>query len=246
MTQTSHVTMSSRWRLGAIVLLVVGFALTTVLPATAQEAGTGAGTGTENEIDVADPPVDGSSDAVFPLCARAKDGDFDGTTNGISAKYTVNVPAGTYVAPGAVYEGPLTITIETGETFFFGPQGTHYGGSGNDCSTGNLGSDGKIPATITIQGDDGDGNFVGPCTDTDGRFWRTSNAFEAEWTATCDVDGNQDELGLGTDNVTVTSDHTFTGDLQPPCNVIPGYDCLQGVYTQEPRDGRSDGVGGGT
>lgn len=234
MTMPSIVSLGDpqRRRILAALVLTLAFGLASTMPAAAAEAGTGAGTGTETEIDAGDPdPVTGTSDdGLYPFCARAQDGDFDGTTNGISAQYTVDAE-GTYTANDGsiVYEGPLTITITTNETFFFGPQGTHYGqtAQGNDCGNDNLGPNAPVPATITITGSNPAlGGFVN-CGESAGEFWRVGDNFHAEVDPRCDVMGN---VVPGT--ATGGSAVMFEGLLQPPCNVLPAYDCLTGAYTQ--------------
>lgn len=209
------------WQVQGSLLLTSAFIMGAALPAgAAGQAGTGTGIGTEDELDSADPnPVEGTKDPGFVFCARAKDGDFDNSTNGISAKYTINAQ-GTYTAlPTAVYQGPLTITVTTNATFFVGPQGTHFGGTG--CAAGNLGPASKVPAKITITTPDG--VSITSCEDPNGKFYRLGTTFVAEWDATCQVKGNQPALSK---SGSATSHHTYVAQQQP----IPPL--LVGTYTQ--------------
>lgn len=206
----------------AIVALVLAFALTTALPASAQEAGTGVVSGTE---DLTHTQTTGSGQ--FPLCLEVTD-----TTYSLS---TLPGDPGTYTAlPDAVYQGPVTITIEANDTYYIGPQGTHYeSGSGDDCTVGNLGPSGPVPATITVAASSGSGG-VSDCVDPDGSFWRVNSTFEAEWDATCDVEGNVPGAdGSGT----ASSSHTFVGDLTPcgtptPCPSPSDQHQIKGTYEQ--------------
>lgn len=216
-------TAASRRGAAAIVVLVLAFVATTALPASAQEAGTGVVSGTEN---LAHTDTTGSGD--FPLCLEVTDTTYTLTT--------LPGDSGTYTALNdAVYQGPVTITIEANDTYYIGPQATHYeSGSGDDCTVGNLGPNGPVPATITIEGDDGNGNTFGPCTDTSASFWRVNSTLEAEWDATCDVEGNVPPF---TGSGTASSSHTFVGDLTPcgtpaPCPSPSDQHQIKGTYEQ--------------
>lgn len=193
--------------------------------------GSGTATGVEDQIDAGSPPVNGTIAAGFPapsagplgVCARAKDNDYVDPVTGVdsdslSAHYTLSAANGTFTYSGGSYTGPVTITIESSSTFFFGPQGTHYGPSvvpGADCAADNLGHLSPVPAKVTVNG-----GTTFSCNAT-GSFWREgADAFGATVTlpaGTC--------LGSKVD---------FIGAFQPPCGLpFPLPACINGAYTQQ-------------
>jgi len=180
----------------------------------------GVASGSEDQVDAAEPPVNGTIDTGMPgpalgplgVCARAKSNDYkDPVTglpdgDGLSAKYTLNGTGG----PGSSVSA-ITIEITTNATFYFGPQGTHYGPSvtGANCSATNLGPLGPIPATVKVTS----GSTT--CTGS-GSFWR---AAADGFSATAALTGSPCGGSL-----------TFTGVYQPPCG-LPVVACINGVYT---------------
>jgi hypothetical protein len=199
----------------SVVVLALGLSAAAITPATAAE---GAATGSEVEIDSSTPPMGGPGDLGFPFCARAKDGDKNGTLNGVSAQYKIDAE----LVDGDI-ERDVVMTITTGETFFYGPQGTHSGftASGRRCGADNLGDKAPVPATITIEGD----GVPGTCTSTTGSFSRTQSVFQADATfdskscpvKTVSFDGRQQSTLADT-------------GLCAPGTELP---CIVGVYTQQ-------------
>jgi hypothetical protein len=195
--------------------------LGTVDPSAANHLGSGVASGTEDQLDAGDPPVNGTIDVVgnppntgpVGACGRVKDNDYTdatipaGDSDTLSAQYTLNSPDGTYTFGGVQYQG-ITIVVETSAVFYFGPQGTHYGKTAlnNDCGAGNLGRLSPVPATITVTAAGGSPS----CSGT-GHFWREGG----------------DEFGV---SGSCAGTLTFTGIFQPPCGfLVP---CINGAYTQ--------------
>lgn len=218
-----------RWRSRAALVMAVGLLLGLVAPAGAQtvtEAGTGAGEGEETVLD-----SDPNPGLPLPVpCLEIRHGDdYEGSQYVIDAH-------GTYTAAdeGAVYAGDLTITIDSTDTYWIGPQGTHGPDAEGACGPGNLGPLAPVPAQITVEGTGqplGDGS-VGSCTGT-GHFYRLNTTFVAEWDAECFVDGNVPGLaGEGTPD----SEHRFVGNHQPCFDFSDDDPCheteLYGSYTQ--------------
>ena len=193
--------------------------LGTVDPSAANHLGSGVASGTEDQLDAGNPPVNGTIDVVgqppntgpVGACGRVQDGDFDGTIDGLSAQYTLDSPDGTYTFGGVQHQG-ITIVVETSEVFYFGPQGTHYGptAQGNDCGADNLGRLSPVPATITVTHTSHGTHATQSCSGA-GSFWREGG----------------DEFGV---SGSCAGTLTFTGIFQPPCGfLVP---CINGAYTQ--------------
>jgi hypothetical protein len=110
------------------------------------------------------------------------------------------------------------MTIQTGETYFYGPQGTHYGftSTGKRCGAENLGANAKVPAQITIARAN-----AAPCT-TAGFFWRTQRVFNAE-------------VAFAAGSCEGVQVARFVGQQQPPCALDDGtlLPCIIGDYGQE-------------
>lgn len=191
----------------------------TVDPSAADHLGSGVASGTEDQLDAADPPVPGTIDVVgtppntgpIGACGRVQDDDAGGDADNLSAKYTLNSPDGTYTFGGVQHQG-VTIVIETTERFYFGPQGTHYGltDQGNNCGADNLGRLSPVPATITVTHASHGTHATQSCSGA-GNFWREGG----------------DEFGV---SGSCAGTLMFTGIFQPPCGFL--VDCITGRYTQ--------------
>lgn len=212
-----------------VALIASALLLNQAHPASAAMLGSGAASGTEDQLDAGDPPVNGTIDPGVPaptvgplgVCARAKDNDYVDPVLGtdadsLSAKYTLNAGSGTFTTSTGSYSGPVTITIESTSTFYFGPQGTHFGPTavfGANCGASNLGQLSPVPASITVSG-----GTTFSCT-ANGSFWREAG----------DVFGATVAFTTGACS---TSTVDFRGVFQPPCG-LPFADCIQGAYTQQ-------------
>jgi hypothetical protein len=200
-----------------LAFLFLFIALLLGLPGEAiadNEAGSGAGTGSETVFDTNpdDPPPPIPPPPLGPpVCLEVEASEYEVTATG---PITSNDKAVIY--SGDDIEITYTTVHPDGDNYFVAPEGT-YGARNADgtCDVNTLGPLDPIPVTVEVNaaGDanSGVGTGAGGTCSGEGAYYRVNTTVTVTWSADCDVDGNvPGSDGSGGDP---SADFTFVGNL---------------------------------
>ena len=217
-----------------LAFLVLFTALLLGLPGQAiadNEAGAGAGTGSETVFDTNpdDPPPPIPPPPLGPPACL----EVEASTYVVTATGTITGNDTAVIYQGSDIVITYTTVHNTPEgNYFVAPEGT-YGVKNTDgtCDVSTLGPLAPIPVTVTVNaaGDATSGvgtGAGGTCASAPGAgdYFRLNTTITVTWSADCDVDGNVPGFdGSGGDS---SADFTFVGNFV----AVPG--SIQGSYVQ--------------
>lgn len=199
-------------RLAAVLPVAASIVLSTASPAAAV-GNTGLGTGgTGQEDDIVYGEDYGTTEN--PFCMEVTASEYSATITGV-----YSADDGT----ARTYSGPATVTFETTENYFIGPEGTYAEATMQDgCDESTLGALDPIAVSVSVSGGNTTNGIV--CGPDPGTYYRAFDAITVEWTGDCTV------YQSGVSATTPSNlDHGFLATLNPCFN--PPDTCTESTIT---------------